>query len=82
MKTATVRDVQHHLSKILAWVEDGETIVITRYKKIVAKLVPAKSTPKKKLEWPDFQSRLKKIYGDKQIHDSASLLDEMREDRL
>ena len=30
MKTASVRDVQHHLSRVLAWVEQGEEVQITR----------------------------------------------------
>ena len=37
MKTASVRDVQHHLSKVLAWVEKGEEVQITRPNKPVAK---------------------------------------------
>ncbi len=40
MKTATVREAQHHLSKLLAEVEKGEEIRITRRGREVCKLVP------------------------------------------
>jgi len=43
MKTASVREVQHHLSKVLAWVEKGEEVQITRRNKPVAKIVPAEA---------------------------------------
>ena len=62
MKTATVRDVQHNLSKILRWIEDGEVVVITRHKRVVANLVP--SAPKSRtIDWPDFTERMKAIWG-------------------
>jgi antitoxin (DNA-binding transcriptional repressor) of toxin-antitoxin stability system len=34
MKTATVREVQHHLAKVLRWLEQGQTMEITRRKQI------------------------------------------------
>ena len=62
MKTTTVREVQHNLSKILRWVEDGEVVVITRHKRVVANLVP--SAPKNPaIHWPDFGDRMKQIWG-------------------
>ena len=61
MKTATVREVQHNLTKILRWIEDGEVIVITRHKRVVAKLVP--SAPKDRTtHWPDFTERMKAVW--------------------
>ena len=62
MKTATVREVQHNFTKILRWIEDGEVVVITRHKRVVANLVP--SAPKDpKTHWPDFTKRMKAIWG-------------------
>lgn len=40
MKTATVREAQHHLSKLLDELGNGEEIVITRRGVSVGKLVP------------------------------------------
>jgi antitoxin (DNA-binding transcriptional repressor) of toxin-antitoxin stability system len=38
MKTATIREAQHHLSKLIARIESGEKIVLTRRGKKVAKI--------------------------------------------
>jgi prevent-host-death family protein len=40
MKTASIREAQHNLSKLLVEVEKGEEIVLTRRGKEVGKLVP------------------------------------------
>ena len=40
MKTATVADAKSHLSALLAEVEAGQGVVITRRGKPVARLVP------------------------------------------
>ncbi len=80
MKTASVYDVQHNFSRILSWVDAGETVIISRRRVPVAKLMPTKKK-KPKTEMPDFMARLKKIYGNKVGPDSQAILDEMREDR-
>lgn len=54
MKTATVREAQHHLSKLLDEVEKGEEIVLTRRGKRVGKLVPMEEIErpeKRKVDW-------------------------------
>jgi antitoxin (DNA-binding transcriptional repressor) of toxin-antitoxin stability system len=70
MKTTTVREVQHNLNKILQWVADGETVVITRHKRTVANLVP--SSPGGQTEWPDFSKRIKSIWGKSRPGEPAS----------
>lgn len=40
MKTVTVHDAKTHLSRLLREVETGETLIIARGSKPVAKLVP------------------------------------------
>jgi prevent-host-death family protein len=40
MKTATVREAQHHLTKLLDDVEKGHEFILTRRGKQVGKLVP------------------------------------------
>lgn len=42
MKTMAVVDVKSHLSAVLAEVESGSEIAITRHGKIVARLMPEK----------------------------------------
>ena len=54
MKTVTVREAQHHLSKLLKELEDGEEIVITRRGVSVGKLVSmdAKEDPfEREVDW-------------------------------
>ncbi len=81
MKTASVYDVQHHFSRVLAWVTAGETVVISRRRVPVAKLVPARGKGKGAVAaMPDFMARLKKNYVRPRL-DSAPILAEMREDR-
>ena len=63
MKTATVRDVQHHLAEVLAWVEHGEEVQITRRSKPVARLVPAIPAAQTAVELPDFAERAHRIWG-------------------
>jgi prevent-host-death family protein len=41
MKTATVRDLRNHYSRLLAWISAGEEITITQRGKPVARLGPA-----------------------------------------
>jgi prevent-host-death family protein len=80
MKTASVYDVQHHFSRVLRWVATGETVVISRHRVPVARLVPVKGKSAS-VTMPDFMARLQKNYGGRPIHDSQPVLDELREDR-
>jgi antitoxin (DNA-binding transcriptional repressor) of toxin-antitoxin stability system len=83
MKTATVRQIQHNLNEVLAWVAEGETVAITRHKETVAKIVPAKRKAKP-LAWPDFAARLKKIYprGNPKGKPASEVIKEMGEERF
>jgi prevent-host-death family protein len=63
MKTATVRDVQHHLRKVLAWVENGEEVLVTRRNKTVARLVPCSPENAASVPLPAFAARARAIWG-------------------
>lgn len=65
MKTATLRQLRHEFGTVLALVEQGEAIEITKRGKTIALLSPpppVKATKAKRR--PDFAARLKRIYGD------------------
>lgn len=65
MKTATIREVQHRLSRVLARVGRGEEVTITKRGKPVARLVPpAVAQGLEKVEWPDFVGRMKRLFPD------------------
>lgn len=53
MKTTTVADAKSHLSALLAEVEAGEEVVITRRGKPVARLVP--EPPAHGFDWSDLR---------------------------
>jgi antitoxin (DNA-binding transcriptional repressor) of toxin-antitoxin stability system len=66
MKTATIRQVRHDLSSLLAWVREGNDIVILNRARPVARLCPLVSnTPDGKITMPDFAARAKTIFGDR-----------------
>lgn len=63
MRTATVREVQHRLSRVLARVGRGEEITITKRGKVVAKLVPVSTIAgSNKADWPDFAGRMRRLF--------------------
>ena len=69
MRTATIRQVQHNLSEVLSWVEQGEEVQVLRRKKIVARLVPPDPRP---VEAPDFLARARAVWGDRPKGESLS----------
>lgn len=75
MKTATLRDLRYDFKKIEAWLKSGEDIEITRHSKPIARLSPPKKA-KAKLVHPDYEARLKKIWGDRIFSDAE--VEEMR----
>jgi prevent-host-death family protein len=84
MKTATVREVQHKLSRVLARVKRGEEITITKRGKAVARLVPtAVVAGGMKAEWPDFSGRMKRLFpdGPPSGKPTSEVVMELREER-
>jgi prevent-host-death family protein len=71
MKTATIREAQHHLSKLVNEVcESGKEIVLTRRGEEVCKITPILAPESKKLDWAawtkeqrEFLASMPKIEG-------------------
>ena len=61
MKTATIRELRHATTTVLAWVAQGETVEVRRRNQPVAIL----SAPRRRsvVRRPDFATRLKAMYG-------------------
>jgi prevent-host-death family protein len=79
MKTATVRDVRHKFGDVIASVEQGESVAISKRGEIIAIISPPpfeKKTPRKK---PDFAGRMKRLFGNRKF--SESMIVEERESR-
>ena len=82
MKTASIRELKHDTAEVLGWVEAGEPVEIRRRGKLVAVMSPPPSLLGKAATRPDFQARLKSIYGDTVLKVTATdLLAEERGDR-
>ena len=65
MKSATVRQIQHHFKDVLSWIENGEEVEVTSRRQAVARLIPPRPSPgPRKVKWPDIKARLKAVYGD------------------
>lgn len=72
MKTATLRQLRHEFGAVLALVEQGEAIEITKRGRTIALLSPPPFPKKRKAGTrPDFAARLKRIFGDKVVSGDA-----------
>jgi antitoxin (DNA-binding transcriptional repressor) of toxin-antitoxin stability system len=71
MKTVGVRDLQHRLRELLDLVASGETLVVKRRDRAVARIVPY-SDELSPEPWPDLQGRLRQLYGARSLGDAAS----------
>jgi antitoxin (DNA-binding transcriptional repressor) of toxin-antitoxin stability system len=69
MKSMTVRDLRYRFPQVEAELRHGESIAITKRKRVIARLVPERATSKKP---PDFMAMLKRIYGNKKLKVSGA----------
>lgn len=72
MRKATVRDLRYRFRDVENLLREGEEIQITKRKRVIAKLIPAK--PPVVARRPDFLARLRKIYRDKPLKVSGAEL--------
>lgn len=77
-----MRELQQNLKAVVARVERGETVELTRRRRVVARLVPAverKAVP----PWPDLEARARSVFGDRVIANPSpsELLIQEREER-
>ena len=66
-----MRELQHKLRAILEEVERGETIVVRKRNRALARIVPIQAEPR---PWPDLQARLDAIYGSENVSPATSSL--------
>jgi antitoxin (DNA-binding transcriptional repressor) of toxin-antitoxin stability system len=72
MRKASVRDLRYGFKKIERLLRQGEEIQITKRRRVIARLVPESAETAK--EVPDFQARVRRIYGDKVLAVSGAEL--------
>jgi prevent-host-death family protein len=82
MKTATIRQLRNDTNTLLDWIAQGETIIVTKRRKPVARLtsvIPADSNIA--VPAPNFRVRNKRIFPHDETHkfDFSEMLAEQRE---
>jgi antitoxin (DNA-binding transcriptional repressor) of toxin-antitoxin stability system len=78
MERASIRDLRYDFKRVESLLQAGEEIEITRRNRVIARLAPPKR--RKRVKMPDFQARMRKIFGDKVFTPTnAELIAEGRE---
>lgn len=67
MKTATIRQVRHDFSTVLAWVADGEEVTVLNRIRPVARICPPRAQATATFKMPDFAARAKAVFGKRVI---------------
>jgi antitoxin (DNA-binding transcriptional repressor) of toxin-antitoxin stability system len=79
MPSVNLRELRN-TRRLKDWLKAGETIELRERNQVLAEIVP-KTRPAKAVEWPDFEARLKRNFGDR-IIPAVQMLIEDREDRF
>jgi len=79
MIKASVRDLRYEFKKIERLLLQGEEIQITKRRRVIARLVPEGAEGAKKM--PDFEARMRSIFGDKVLAVSGADLISADRDR-
>jgi len=69
--SVSVRELQQNLRRVLARVERGELIEVTRRRRPVARLTPVGVGPPLS-DWPDLEARTRAVFGDRLISPGGS----------
>jgi prevent-host-death family protein len=69
--SVSIRELQQNLKRVMARVERGEVVEVTRRRRPVARLAPVKPTGPIR-SWPDLEARTRAVFGDRVITPSGS----------
>lgn len=70
MGIVSIRELQQNLKKVMARVERGETVEVTRRRRPVARLAPAQ--PSTVSDWPDLEARTRSVFGNRTVTPAGS----------
>ena len=77
----SIRELQQNLKRVMARVERGQVIEVTRRRRPVARLAPVRATAPIS-PWPDLEARAHGVFGDRILTPGASeVLAESRGER-
>jgi prevent-host-death family protein len=80
--SVSMRELQQNLKQVIARVEQGEAVQLTRRRRVIARLVPvAQARPP--APWPDLEARARSVFGDRIISNPSpsEMLIKDREER-
>lgn len=72
MKQVSVRELQQNIRRVLQSVEAGEIVEVTRRRKPIARLTPARADAAEPAAWPDLAARTKAVFGTRTIRPAPS----------
>ncbi len=74
--SVSVRELQQNLKSVLERVERGETVEVTKHRRLVARLLPPEPTEQPS-PWPDLDARTREIFGRRRVSmpGSAAVID-------
>lgn len=81
MKTATIRDLRNSFPTVARWIEEGESVEITRAGKPFARLAPVPRETTTRVRMPDFLTRMREEFPDESVVPGGALQDYDRGDR-
>ncbi len=79
MRSVNLRQLRD-TRQLKIWLKAGETVQLRERDTVLGEIVPIKPAPRP-VEWPDFEARARKIFGDR-IIPAVDMLIEDREDRF
>jgi len=56
--------LRNHFPRVAAWIEQGESVEITKSGKVIARLLPATPQTPRNFKMPDIMARLHQTFGD------------------
>lgn len=65
-RSVSIRELQQGLKRVMTRVERGEVVEVTRRRRLVARLTPARS-PESVPRWPDLEARTRAVFGNRVI---------------
>jgi antitoxin (DNA-binding transcriptional repressor) of toxin-antitoxin stability system len=81
LKTASVRDLRNSFPTVARWIEEGESVEITRSGKPFARLAPVPPVSTRAAAMPDFVARMRENFPDETVGSLGSVVDYDRGDR-
>ena len=66
--------------QLKAWLKAGQTVELRERDKVLGRIVPEESRPES-VEWPDFEARARRIFGDRVFPAVEQLLEDRENSR-